>query len=242
MGAEGVRGVLFDAGNTLIRVRGSVGRVYARVARRHGVEADGPALDRAFRAAFAQRKGSFLAGVTRPHSPERERAWWKALVRDVLRRTGAWAAAEARFDALFEELYAAFAEPEPWEVFPDVLPCLDALDAAGVPVAVVSNWDSRLRRVLAGTGLLGRFRFVLTSAEFGAEKPDPSIFLEAARRLGMPPAEILHAGDLIRDDVLGARRAGMRAVLVDRDLTAPDGWHRVRDLREIPALVSGPGG
>ena len=239
MGSEGVRGVLFDAGNTLIRVRGSVGEVYARVARRHGVEADGPALDRAFRAAFAARKATFLAGVTRPHSPERERAWWKALVKEVLRRTGAWPAAEARFDALFEELYGAFAEPDPWEVFPDVLPCLDALDAAGVPVAVVSNWDSRLRDVLAGVGLLGRFRFVVTSAEFGAEKPDPSIFLEAAGRLAMAPAEILHVGDLIRDDVLGATRAGMKAVLVDRDLAAPDGWHRVRDLREVPALVAG---
>jgi putative hydrolase of the HAD superfamily len=233
-----IRGVLFDAGNTLIRVRASVGEVYAGVARRHAVAVDGAAVDRLFQAEFRRRKGQFVDSVCRPHSPERERAWWRRLVESVFRAAGAWDQLEGRFEGLFEELYEAFERSEVWEVFPDVVPCLDALAGRGLSLGVVSNWDSRLHAVLRGLGLVGRFRCVVTSAEFGAEKPDPSIFREAAARLGFRPEEILHVGDLIRDDLNGAAEAGMQAVLVDRACReAPAGALRVCDLREVPALV-----
>ena len=232
-----VEAVLLDAGNTLIRVRGSVGEGYAAVARRHGLPADGEALDRAFRQAFRERRSGFLSGVSRPHSPDRERAWWEALVREVLRRCGLDGMARRRFAAFFDDLYETFARPDPWEVFPDALECLRALEARGIPVGVVSNWDSRLRDVLEGLGLAGRFRFVLVSAEFGAEKPDPGIFLEAARRMGIEPRACVHVGDLYREDVLGARAAGLRAVLLDRDGTAPFARYRIRSLAELPAIL-----
>ncbi|GAB4286865.1 MAG: HAD family hydrolase [Deferrisomatales bacterium] len=227
-----VRAVSFDAGNTLVRVKGAVGEVYAAVARRHGVAVDGARLDHLFREVFAEAKGSFLTRVSRPHSPERERAWWRALVVEVFHRAGAPGPGAARFEAFFDELYAAFARPEHWELFPDVLPCLEALAERGIPAAVVSNWDSRLSPVLAGLGLAGRFRFVLTSAEFGAEKPDPTIFTEAVRRLGVPRHSVLHVGDLWREDVEGARAAGLQAIHLvrDRPERAPEA---VGDLREL---------
>ncbi len=236
-----VEAVLLDAGNTLIRVRGSVGEVYAAVARRHGLPADGAALDRAFRQAFRERRSGFLAGVSRPHSPDRERAWWRDLVREVLRRSGLDGMPPRRFAAFFDDLYETFARPDPWEVFPDALECLEVLEARGIPVAVVSNWDSRLKDVLEGLGLAGRFRFVLVSAEFGAEKPDPSIFLEAVRRMGVRPGRVVHAGDLYREDVLGARAAGLRAVLVDREGTAPFARNRVQDLTGLLGLLETAG-
>lgn len=233
-----VRGVLFDAGNTLIRVSGTVGDVYAQVARRHGLDPGGGALERAFRKVFQERKGGFLPRVSRPHSPEREKAWWRELVEAALREAGAWDGFGRRFPAYFEELYREFEKPDHWEVFPDALPCLDALASLGLGLGVVSNWDSRLHPVLSGLGLAPRFRFVLTSAEFGAEKPDPSIFREGARRLALPPAQVLHVGDLVRDDWKGATRAGLRAVLVDREGTCPvPGAALLRTLDDLPALL-----
>ena len=235
---ETVRGVLFDAGNTLIRVRTSVGQVYAEVTRRHGVDAEGGELDRLFREAFFGRRTSFIDSVSKPHSEARERAWWKALVEHVFREAGLWAQAEGSFEAFFEDLYVTFASPDVWEVFPDVFACLEGLGARGVALAVVSNWDSRLHAVLRGLDLHWRFRFVLTSAEFGAEKPDPEIFLEAARRLGLPPEEVVHVGDLIREDILGSAAAGIRSVLVDRDRRGHDGHPCVSDLRELPVRLA----
>lgn len=236
-----IEAVSFDAGHTLIRPRTSVGEVYAEAARRHGVEADGEALDRRFRRVFEKRRSEFLPAVSRPHTPERERAFWRGLVAEVFRAEGLWPSVRDRFDRIFDDLYDAFARPEPWEVFPDVVPCLDALAGLGLPLVVVSNWDSRLHEILAGLGLRDRFRFVLASAEVGAEKPDPAIFQEAARRLGVAPARVLHVGDLVREDLLGARGAGLKAVLVDRGGTAPGIGPAVRDLREVLGGLDGCG-
>ncbi len=232
-----VRAVLFDAGNTLIRVRGSVGAVYARVARRYGVTADPAVLDARFREAFRRRKDGFLAAVARPHSADRERRWWRDLVQEVFWNADGWEGLQQRFEPFFSELYAVFAETDPWEVFPDVAPCLDALSARGVAAAVVSNWDSRLVPVLDGLGLAPRLRFVLTSAEFGAEKPDPAIFHAACQRLGAEPAEVVHVGDLVRDDWKGARSSGLGAVLLDRGGTAPGITPRIRTLADLPGLL-----
>ncbi len=235
---EGIRAVLFDAGNTLIRVRGSVGNLYAEVARRHGLPASGRRLEQRFQEVFGERKASFLRGVSRPHSEERERTWWRELVREVFRRNGGEESLGGRFEAYFEELYRAFGAPRHWELFPDVLPCLDTLEARGLPAAVVSNWDSRLHGLLVGLGLGGRFRFVLTSAEFGAEKPDPSIFQEAVRRLGLDAGAVAHVGDLVRDDLQGARTAGLRAILVARGGRECGGEPCVKDLRDVPGLLA----
>lgn len=234
-----IRGILFDAGNTLIRVRGAVGDVYAEVAGRYGVAADGDALERAFRHAFREAKEGFVDAVSRPHSPERERAWWRSLVEQVFRATGVWAAVVPCFEDCFAELYAEFERPEHWEVFPDVLSCLDELDVRTIPAGVLSNWDSRLHAVLQGLGLHERFRFVLTSAEYGAEKPDPELFREGARRLGFPPGQVLHVGDLYRDDWLGASRAGLRAALVDREGRCPPATPCVAHLGELFGLLGG---
>lgn len=232
-----IRGVLFDAGNTLIRVRGSVGCVYASVARRHGVETDGESLDRHFRQAFSKRKEGFVPSVSNPHSPAREKAWWHGLVREVFEAAGLWSQIAPAFEAYFEELYRAFEGPEHWEVFSDVLPCLHALERRNVRLGVVSNWDSRLHSVLDGLGLGPHFRFVLTSAEFGVEKPEPTIFVEAVRRLGLPAPHVLHVGDLYRDDVMGPRAAGLQGVLLDREKRGCPGSPCVGDLVSLVTLV-----
>lgn len=236
-----IRGVLFDAGNTLIRVAGSVGEVYAEVARRYGVEAEGSELESRFRSAFVLRKRTFLAEVSNPHSSEKERAWWRGLVQEVFEGEGF--ALEQKFTEYFEELYETFQRPEVWQVFPDVSSCLDELGDRGVPLGVVSNWDSRLHAVLRGLGLAEKFRFVLTSAEFGEEKPHPSIFREAARRLGLAPENILHVGDLVCEDVEGPLAAGMKALWIDREGRAskPRAFPcRAKDLDEVLQIVSAP--
>lgn len=115
---------------------------------------------------------------------------------------------------------------------------LSALAAAGYRLGVVSNADGRMEALLASVGLRDHFEFVVDSELFGAAKPDPSIFLEGCRRMGLPPERCLYVGDLYPVDYLGATRAGLRAVLFD-----PWGFHdgatpRIRSLGELPALLA----
>jgi putative hydrolase of the HAD superfamily len=135
-------------------------------------------------------------------------------------------------------LAALLVESLRFSLYPDALPALDALAALGLPVAVVSNWDCGLPGILAGLGVADRFAAVAVSAVVGARKPEPAIFGHALRALGVAPDGALHCGDLAGADCVGARRAGLRAVLLDRPGTAPDGpCPRIATLAELPALA-----
>jgi putative hydrolase of the HAD superfamily len=125
-----------------------------------------------------------------------------------------------------------------FELMPDALPALDALDARGARLGVVSNWDYDLPRVLAGLGVADRFAAVETSAAAGAAKPDPAIFLRAVARLGAAPADAVHCGDSPHFDCAGARAAGIEGVLIDRDGEAPPGpCRRIATLVELARVI-----
>lgn len=105
---------------------------------------------------------------------------------------------------------------------------LGRLRSAGLRLGVVSNSDGQVEAALRAAGLRDCFDVVIDSALFGAEKPDPAIFRAALRTLGVEPHEALYVGDLYEVDILGARAAGMEAVLlVAAEATVPDGVRRV---------------
>jgi putative hydrolase of the HAD superfamily len=96
-----------------------------------------------------------------------------------------------------------------YQPLPGVREALAALQARGLALAVVANWDCSLADQLEHAGLAGFFSTVVTSAEAGAPKPDPRPFLLALERLGVQPARALHVGDGDEDE-RGARAAGLR--------------------------------
>ena len=212
--------ILFDAGNTLLHVHPSVGAVYAAVAARHGVQCGGEALESAFRRVWSARTAG---GEARPSSDAIERAWWRETVWETFAEAGAAEAFGERFDRFFGDLFDAFAEPMVWRLYPDVYPALETIKRRNIRCAIVSNWDSRLPRIVAGLGVAGYFEFILTSAEAGERKPGAVIFQEALRRLALPPEAVIHVGDSEQDDAAGARNAGIKPVLVQRSAGAEDG-------------------
>jgi putative hydrolase of the HAD superfamily len=104
-----------------------------------------------------------------------------------------------------------------FRAFDDAAPALAELRGLGLRLACVSNWDYTLPDVLASCGLGGALDDVVTSAAVGARKPDPRIFEVALERAGCPADEALHVGDTADEDLAGARAAGIRALLIDRD-------------------------
>ena len=203
------------------------------------------------------RLGALLAAAGHPHPPERV----AAALRDEIAFYGAHhdrGRDDASLAALRRDCAQVLARglggdaPPPerlapllvdslrFTLFPDVIPALDALRAAGLRLAVVSNWDCSLPAVLRDLGLAGRFGAVAVSATAGAAKPDPAIFHFALEGLGVPPLAALHCGDLPGNDCAGARRAGVRAVLLDRAGTLPDGpCPRLFSLSELAHWAQG---
>jgi putative hydrolase of the HAD superfamily len=192
-----IRGVSFDAGFTLLEPRGSVGQVYAEVAAEHGFPGLSPELlTRRFRAAWRARPDF-------SHS----RAEWAELVEATFHGLTPIPPSQTFFGAI----YRRFAEAKAWQVYPDVGPALRALKQRGLKLAVISNWDLRLRPLLQQLGLLHEFDAVVVSCECGFAKPCPAIFALAARQLSLSPREILHVGDERKCDFRAARVAGFQA-------------------------------
>jgi FMN hydrolase / 5-amino-6-(5-phospho-D-ribitylamino)uracil phosphatase len=115
----------------------------------------------------------------------------------------------AHAEAAFE---AFFAERNRVEFYPDTLPALQRL-AACVPLAALSNGNADLARI----GVSAHFAFQLGAREHGAPKPVASIFHAACTRLGAAPTHVLHVGDDVEMDVLGAARAGLRTCWLNRE-------------------------
>jgi len=92
---------------------------------------------------------------------------------------------------------------------------LAELRRRGLAIAVASNWDRRLPRLLANLGLGACIDAVICSEEVGSAKPAPSIFLACCRELGLPPAAVLHVGDAKVEDREGAQAAGLQALWLD---------------------------
>jgi putative hydrolase of the HAD superfamily len=133
------------------------------------------------------------------------------------------------------ELLPCLTDAIAFVAFPDADPALASLEARGLRLAVVSNWDVSLPPVLARLGLADHFEAIVHSAGVGAAKPDPRPFLAAVEALGLAPAACVHVGDHPVNDGEGARRAGLRAILVDRDGTAGAGV--VRSLGDLPEAL-----
>ena len=116
-----------------------------------------------------------------------------------------------------------------FEPLPEAATVLAELRARGLRIVVVSNWDCSLPDVLEQIGLRDAVDAVVTSAAVGVPKPDPRIFNAALAAAGCGADEAVHVGDSQEHDIAGAQAAGIRALLIGRDLPS---------LAGLPALLS----
>lgn len=226
---SGLRAITFDAAGTLLDPHPSVGAVYGEIGRRHGLPAGDDELERRFHAAFQARYHHLRS------SEAAERAFWRDLIGEVF---APWADGAAA-DRLYPDLWDAFADARRWRPRADMPALFAALRARGLRLAILSNWDSRLHRVVEGFGWRAALDRVFVSADLGVEKPARAIFAQAAAALGCAPCEILHVGDSWHHDVAGALAAGWHAVwLSETDTPLSDGRaRRIARLEELPALL-----
>jgi HAD superfamily hydrolase (TIGR01509 family) len=205
--------LFLDVGNTLISI--DFDWVADELTKR-GLPSDGEALRRAeARARPEYAHGLFVEGV--PTGTDLFRHYLKTMLA-VAPATAPLA--PAALDALLDELRPTL-RPDGkasslWTlVMPRVPEALARLRDLGLRLVVVSNSDGTVARSLEAAGLLPFMTQVIDSALVGYEKPDPRIFTAALERAGADPARTLHIGDLYHADVLGARSAGICALLLD---------------------------
>lgn len=212
--------ILLDAHGTLLALDDPVGSLEAGLA-----EAGFPSARHAVAAAFAAEVDHYR----RHQDLGRDGPSLRALRRACAAVLVAALPPPAPPVGLVAELLVTRLRPH---LYPEVVSTLDAVRAAGCRLAVVSNWDCSLPTVLDALGIAERFDVIAPSATVGARKPDPAHFRFALDALGVVPGRAVHVGDDPAHDCVGAARAGIRPVLLDRT-----GAHAGAPWVRIPTLA-----
>lgn len=205
------KAIFFDGVGTLIYLPKSVGQHYALVGKHVGLALDAEALDRAFVVNWQQMPAR--PAIEGPRDDD-DKGWWRDLVYRIIDHVSPQTG-ELDRDAFFEAAYSHFAEAGVWELYPEVIPVLQALQSR-FQLAVISNFDGRLRMVLEQLGVSHFFSEVFLSSELGADKPDPLIYQRALKLAGFSPNETLHVGDDPVRDWEGAQAAGLKVFCLER--------------------------
>jgi putative hydrolase of the HAD superfamily len=212
MTAVDLAAVTLDATGTLIHCPRR-GGIYSQVLRRHGYDVDAERAGELVQIVWQELSLVVPRGEDRfARHPEGARGWWRGLLERFCAHLGG--PPPSRFAAA--ELYDRFARAEAWEVYPDVVPALEALRREGLRLAVIANWDERLPDLLRDLGLGRFFATVVTSQGAGVEKPHPLIFQTALGLLDLEAAQVLHVGDRRLEDVEGAEAVGLHARWLNR--------------------------
>jgi putative hydrolase of the HAD superfamily len=198
-----IRLLTVDAAGTLVRPWPSVGAVYGRTAREHGIEVSDEEVDTEFYKTFGRLQ------TCKQTNEGEESEFWRQVVTQTFRPF----AGNKNLDPLFEELWNLFAKGECWKLAEKAESTLNTLRERGYELAVLSNNDARLRSVLKDLKIDQAFDHLFISNEMGCEKPELEIFRKVEQTMDRKPNEILHLGDSHSRDFLGARKAGWSALL-----------------------------
>jgi putative hydrolase of the HAD superfamily len=231
-----IRAVFLDIGDTVMRPNPSWEDVYAIAFGEFGVDVEIGELHAALRRAYHHGGWGMEGGF----EPTEETSFQRTVAIDAA------AIAELGLDPMPEAFYRRLAElfmvTSHWHVFPDAYPALTALRERGLTIGAVSNWVWNLPELLHSLDLVSHFDFIAASARIGFEKPHPRIFEWALEQAKVLPSEVIHVGDHVDADVLGARGVGIEGVLIDRrgryaPEEIPEGTAVITSLDELVDLV-----
>lgn len=224
-----LRAIFFDAGNTLISID------YPQIAEVLGGEGFSvtPEAVRQAECRARVRLDPIAARMENKESPELFRAYMRLTYEELGIAWGERA----------ERAFVRLREINRWESLwrgptPGAREVVADLEAQGYVVGVVSNSDGRTEKLLKEAGLYDGLDLVIDSRIVGVEKPDPKIFQLAIDRAGVEPDEAMYVGDFYSLDVLGARSAGIEAILLDPvGAWPPLDCIKARDLFEVRSLL-----
>lgn len=230
------RAITFDMGSTLEHSSPPIYEVFDRVCRELGLKSTTEDVKKGMRAAWAHLGPRYAES-----NGKVEEKFWLEFDRVLLEKMGN----DGDLDFLLQEMRKRLRElvdrekgEVKWYCPDEVHRLLSDLKQKGYILGIVSNWDETLEAVCEKHGIKDYFNFILASRVVGAEKPNPVIFEMALTEAGASTPEVAHVGDLYYADVVGARRAGLTAVLLDPDRLFPGAdCLRIDRLEEVISLL-----
>jgi putative hydrolase of the HAD superfamily len=226
-----IKAVFFDLYQTLVRYEPPREEIEAKVLKNFGIEVTPEALVRPIIVADEFIYNEIARRALSARSREEKKALYLRYQEIVLREAGI----KCRQEVIFKLLREMQQSRMDLVLYDDVAPVLDELKSQGLILGLISNIEQDMTEIFSRLKLPAWLTVLVTSQDAGAGKPRPEIFRYALERAGVKPAEALYIGDQYQVDVVGARGAGMKAILLDRgdyykDITD---CPRIRSLAEV---------
>ena len=227
-----ITAVFFDVDFTLIYPGPTFrGDGYQRFCARYGMSVDPSVFDQAVLDA------SFVLDEAQDHIYDPQ--IFIRYTKQIIERMGGRG---PKLDACTREIYEEWAACQHFSLYDDVAPALRTLAARGLRLGLISNTHRSLTSFQSHFELEGLIAAAISSSQHGYMKPHPSIFEAAMKLLDVAPSEAMMVGDSMKQDIDGARRVGMHAVLVNRSAETPtvgriDGVPIIHALTQLPDLL-----
>ena len=219
--------VFLDVGGTLVYSNPATPDIFHRVLTARGHRIDRESIVRLIRTPES------IVTLIRPFPAGREKEFFRAVNARVIEHLGL-----ESDDLVLDQIQSEFTRGVAWTLFPEVSGMLTDLRKAGYRLGIISNASHALPEILRKVGLLRFFDTVTYSFDVGAEKPDVRIFRRAVAAADATAERSVHVGDSFEADYLGARRAGLHAVLLQREGEPPTPCPLIRSLASLPELLA----
>ena len=233
-----IRAVFLDWFGTLAHYSPPREQLQSQVLRELGFDVSPEDMRRGLLAADKEFYTESAASSSQAMSREERMKTYLRHQERILERAGVHVPADLlpRVMARARELYAALR----FVLFDDVLVTLKALKERELALGLLTNLRQDINALCRELDLTPYLDFAVTSAEVGAEKPAPPVFLAALEKAAVTADEAVHVGDQYHVDVVGARNLGIRPILLDRDDIYPEvtDCPRIRLLGEVIAHLN----
>ena len=227
-----IKAIFFDFYNTLVRFWPPLDQIQQASCQEFGFQIEAEAINYGYSVAdlYFNRENEVKPLATRT---EEERLDFFARYEQILLDNAGLSVTTELARQIWQ---IAISVPKDFIPFDDTIGVLQQLKGQGYQIGVITNLRRDMDELCRNLGMAPYLDFCLTSAEIGVEKPDPAIFVAALERAGVAAPEAVHVGDQPRSDLVGARGAGLHAVLLDRG-----NWHEDMDscvrISQLPELV-----
>ncbi|MDD4858794.1 MAG: HAD family hydrolase [Dehalococcoidales bacterium] len=230
-----IKAVFFDLYHTLVRYEPPREKLQAAALQEFGIASNPSDLIRPIVAADEFFYGELARQPMNQRSEQDKKALWARYQQKFLEEAGIPVT-----EPLGRGLLVKMAQAKMKLVlFDDVAPTLTGLKTKGLRLGLISNIDKDITPMLTELGLLNWLEIIVTSVEAGFSKPQPEIFHEAVKRAHVTPAEAIFIGDQYQVDALGACKAGLQGVLLDRGgyYAEVNDCRRIRGLGQVESLL-----
>lgn len=211
-----IKAIFFDWFNTLAYYRPSREELQSQVLKEFGIEVSPQQLIPGIIAADQMYSQENAISPLRQRSQEEQAKVLSRYQATVLVEAGVEVSVEPEMLLRIVNRAQQLMPGMEFVLYDDVLPTMKMLKEQSLIMGLLTNLDRDMKPLCSRLGLDPYLSFIVTSGEVGVDKPHPSIFQAALRQAGVDASGALHVGDQYQNDVVGARGAGIRPILIDR--------------------------